>query len=637
MLQDANAPLLLSLSNLSAQLPDFAGERVCLDRDWAQIEQESAQNPETACTAENLAYVIYTSGSTGTPKGVEIQHRAIVRLVRNTDYYHVDASDRILQASNISFDAATFELWGALLNGACMVGIDKDRFVNSKALAAFLRKNEITTMFVTTAVFNQVAREAPGIFSGLRALLFGGEAADCGAVREVLAHHPPERLLHVYGPTESTTFASWYQVEAVAADATTVPIGRPLANTTLYVLDKQMQSVPVGIPGELYIGGDGLARGYLNRPELTAEKFIPNPFSNEPGARLYRTGDKVRYRIDGAIEFQGRFDNQVKMRGFRIELGEIETALRSHKGVSDAVVTLQQGASSESQLVAHVVVAGDWQQHASRQIPDLREYLAQTLPDFMVPAAFVTIDALPLTPNAKVDRKALLQPVIDRFQLPSDYEKPRDDVEEKLAVIWADVLGLERVGINDQFLDLGGQSLLATRIVTRVREVLGVGLSLAEFYKELTVKGLAMHIKNTGPSGISEELTVISPAARDEPLPVSFPQEQVIFLTQLSPESLAYNTQMSIRRQTNGDVTPLSFGQQGMWFLQQLDPASPVYNTYRTWRVRGALNVAALKKAFETIVARQEVLRAVIEVVGGKACQLMGAIPAAARITGGYF
>ena len=231
--------------------------------------------------------------------------------------------------------------------------------MSTKSLAAFLQAKAITAMFVTTAVFNQIARELPGAFSGLKCLMFGGEAVDCAAVRRVLAHHPPERLLHVYGPTESTTFASWYPVAKVADDATTVPIGWPLANTTLQVLDQHMKPVAIGEPGELYIGGEGLARGYLNQPQLTAEKFIANPFADDPASRLYRTGDKVRYREDGAIEFIGRFDDQVKLRGFRIELGEVEAALRSHSDVSDAVVSLMPGRSGDQQLVAHVVTTNN--------------------------------------------------------------------------------------------------------------------------------------------------------------------------------------------------------------------------------------------------------------------------------------
>lgn len=582
MLDDSQAAVLISVSTLAAGIPDFCGETVLLDRDWSEIEKSDMRNPELGCVAENLAYVIYTSGSTGTPKGVEIQHRAINRLVKDTDYYQVNAEDRILQASNVSFDAATFELWGALLNGARLVGIDKESFLQPKTLVAFLREKHISAMFVTTAVFNQIAREAPGAFAGLKAVMFGGEAADCDAVRKVLASDPPQRLLHVYGPTESTTFASWYPVTAVPIDAATIPIGYPLANTTLYVLDENMRPVPPGVPGELYIGGDGLARGYLNQPELSAERFVLSPFA--AGQRLYKTGDRVRYGDDGAIEFIGRFDNQVKLRGFRIELGEVESALRVHPGIDDAVVTLRQGGSGEQQLVAHIVMNDGDESSPSNCISGLRAYLDKKLPHYMVPGAFMMMDALPLTPNGKVDRQALPDPDADCARPLTDQQKPRTEVERCLATIWAEVLGLKQVGIDQQFLDLGGHSLLASRVVTRIREELNVDLPLADFYKEVNVSGLASHIESLGPASLTSEAPGIQPVPRNQVIPVSFSQEQVIFLNLLTPNSLAYNTQMSIR-------------------------------------FAGKLDIAALERALNEIVRRHEIFRTSFEIVDDLARQ----------------
>ncbi|HEV7127292.1 MAG TPA: amino acid adenylation domain-containing protein, partial [Ktedonobacterales bacterium] len=315
MLRDAAVGVLLTQHRLLDALPAEAAQVVCLDTEWPDISRQSAANPVGGAMAEQLAYVMYTSGSSGKPKGVCIPHRAIIRLVRNTNYIQLDASDVIAQASNASFDAATFEVWGALLHGARLIGITKDVALSPREFAAQIRDQKISVLFLTTALFNQLSRDAPWAFHSLRTLLFGGEAVDPRCVAAVLASSPPERLLHVYGPTETTTFASWYQVERVTPGATTIPIGRPIANTELYILDQARHPVPVGMPGELYIGGAGVGRGYLDRPELTAERFIVNPFGDDAAARLFRTGDLVRYRPDGAIEFIGRSDDQVKLRG----------------------------------------------------------------------------------------------------------------------------------------------------------------------------------------------------------------------------------------------------------------------------------------------------------------------------------
>ncbi len=492
MLEDARVPVLLSRSTLAERIPDFDGELVCLDTDWIRIDEESGANLTSATTADNLAYVIYTSGSTGTPKGVEIQHRAINRLVCNTDYYQVDTTDRIAQASTVSFDAATFEIWGALLNGARLVGISKEVLLDSKSLVAFLQERSISAMFLTTALFNQIAAEAPDAFAGLRSLMFGGEAVDPGAVRQVLSSGPPERLLHVYGPTESTTFASWHQIENVPAGATTVPIGRPLANTTLYVLDQGMNPVPVGVPGELYIGGDGLARGYLDQPELTAERFVANPFSEEPGGRLYRTGDKVRYSDDGAIVFVGRFDHQVKVRGYRIELGEIENVLAQHVAVQQAIVMLHEDEPGEKCLVAYILV----EKGASPTAEILRQHVRASLPEYMVPALFELLDEFPLTLNGKVDRDALPAPDFESL-VEESYVAPSGDLEARIAKLWCDLLGLEKVGTRDNFFDLGGHSLLLGKLHARLKNELDTDIAIVELFRYTTVESLARHLGGT--------------------------------------------------------------------------------------------------------------------------------------------
>jgi acyl-coenzyme A synthetase/AMP-(fatty) acid ligase/acyl carrier protein len=418
-----------------------------------------------------------------------VPHRAINRLVINTNYVQLTTDDVVAQVSNAAFDAATWEIWGALLNGARLVVVPKETVLSPPELAARLKEHGVSAIFLTTALFNQVAREDPKAFSSLHHVLVGGEAVEPRWVREVMAEGGPERLLNAYGPTETTTFAIWYHVQEVEEGATTIPIGRPIANTEAYVLDAKMQPVPIGVPGELYIGGPGLARGYLRRPELTAEKFVANPFSDEVGARLYKTGDLVRYLADGNLVYLGRIDHQVKLRGYRIELGEIESTLRRHAGVRESVVVLREDAPEQKRLAAYVVAAGPSRPSAR----ELRAFLRKMLPDYMVPSAFVVLDKLPLTPNGKVDRRAL--PAPERPHLEEGFVAPRTPVEEALAEIWAEVLRLKQVGIHSDFFELGGHSLLATLVISRVREVFQAELPLRSMFEELTVAGLAERVE----------------------------------------------------------------------------------------------------------------------------------------------
>ncbi|MCP4573626.1 MAG: amino acid adenylation domain-containing protein, partial [bacterium] len=361
MVDDSGAAVVLSDQKMAERLRDLGVESIALDREWPAISACPATDPVVVAGGGNLAYVIYTSGSTGRAKGVAVPQRAVSRLVLNTDYVELSPDDRIAQASNASFDAATFEIWGALLNGAVVVGIERFAVLSPEAFGGEIRARAISALFVTTALFDQLAREAPEAFASLRHLLFGGETVDPRWVREVLESAPPARLLHVYGPTESTTFATWQRVASTAPGAATVPIGRALANTRLYVLDQGLRPVPIGVPGELCLGGDGLARGYHARPALSAESFVPDAVSGPAGERLYRTGDLVRLRLDGAVEFLGRIDDQVKIRGFRIEPGEVAVLLAQHPAVAEAVVLVRADlpglGAREKRLVGYVVAA----------------------------------------------------------------------------------------------------------------------------------------------------------------------------------------------------------------------------------------------------------------------------------------
>ncbi len=355
ILEDTQIPVLLTLQCMQVQLPSHTSDLVCLDTDWQLISKQPMHNLNNIITAEDLAYVMYTSGSTGTPKGVCVPHRAINRLVLNTDYISLRPTDRIAHVSNTSFDAATFELWGALLAGASLVVLKRETALSAEDFARQIRAQQLSVLFVTTSLFNKLVSELPTIFAPLRCLLFGGSAVDPKWVRQVLTQGSPDNILHVYGPTENTTFTTWYAVQAVPEGATAIPIGYPISSTQTYVLDQHLQIVPVGVPGELYIGGAGLARGYLNRPELTAEKFIKNPFETDKDARLYKTGDLVRYSEDGSIVFIGRIDDQIKLRGFRVEPGEIEAVLNQHGSVQEAVVVAKDSEHGDTRLVAYVV------------------------------------------------------------------------------------------------------------------------------------------------------------------------------------------------------------------------------------------------------------------------------------------
>jgi acyl-coenzyme A synthetase/AMP-(fatty) acid ligase/acyl carrier protein len=397
----------------------------------------------------------------------------------------IGPGDRVAQASNASFDAAVFEIWGALLNGATLVGIDRDVLLSAPLLGQALREQGITHLYQTAALFNQHVREQVDVYASLRQLVFGAEAVGTEGVRAMLREGKPGRVLHEYGPTEATVWCTLEEVGEVEEGAATVPIGRPIPNARAYVLDPAGEPLPVGVPGELCIGGDGVVRGYLGRPGLTAERFVPDPFAAEPGGRMYRTGDRARWKADGKLEFMGRLDDQVKIRGFRIEPGEVEAAMAAYPGVSEARVMMREDQPGDKRLVAYVV--GEVGMDA------LREHLRTSLPEYMVPQAFVPVDRIPLTPNGKLDRRALPAPGSDAYAA-REYEAPADETEQALAEIWAEVLRVDRVGRRDNFFELGGHSLLAMRVLSRVREVLEVKVAVRELFTWPVLKDFAQQV-----------------------------------------------------------------------------------------------------------------------------------------------
>ncbi|HLL45742.1 MAG TPA: amino acid adenylation domain-containing protein, partial [Longimicrobiaceae bacterium] len=519
MLADSGVRVLLSDGELA--VPGLHVVR--LDHGVEVLAAGPDHPPRTNAWAGNLAYVFYTSGSTGRPKGVMMAHREVVQYAACLpDTMPIGPGDRVAQASNASFDAAVFEIWGALLNGATLVGVDPDVLLSAPALGRALQEREITHLYQTAALFNQHVREQVDVYASLRQLVFGAEAVGTESVRRMLREGKPARVLHEYGPTEATVWCTLEEVREVAEDAPTVLIGKPIPNAWAYVLDPAGEPLPVGIPGELCIGGAGVVRGYLGRPGLTAERFVPDPFAAEPGARMYRTGDRARWKAEGKLEFMGRLDDQVKIRGFRIEPGEVEAAIAAYPGVRHVRVIMREDQPGDKRLVAYVV--GDAEADA------LRAHVRQSLPEYMVPGAFVVLDALPLTANGKLDRKALPAPELASSE--ERYVAPRTPVEEVLAGIWAEVLRLERVGVDDNFFELGGHSLLATRMASRIRAVFGVELPLRALFEGPTVAELAGRVDEMRRA----ELPLPPPVVRRSP--ASDPYDSISNLDELSDDEL---------------------------------------------------------------------------------------------------
>ncbi|WP_051845824.1 non-ribosomal peptide synthetase [Streptomyces sp. NRRL F-5053] len=504
ILDDTRAPVCLTDTRLAGRLPEGRSRAIPLDEAADTIAGCPGDAPPVETGPDDAAYVLYTSGSTGMPKGVVVEHRSIVRLVTEVDYAPLRPDDVVAQAADVTFDAATFEIWGALAAGATVVPLDRDTLLDARALAGAIERLGITTMWLTAGLFDQVASVDPAAFGRLRNLLFGGDVVNPRRVAQVMAAAPPQRMINGYGPTETTTFAAWHQVRETDG-VTPIPIGKPIVNTSLHVLDRRRVPVPVGVPGELYIGGPGVARGYLNHPGLTGERFTEDPFSDTPGARLYRTGDLVRWRADSTLEFLGRTDHQVKVRGYRIEPGEIESVLEKHPGVAAAVVTARKD-DGHKHLVGYIRQTGE----SGPDPAALRAFAEARLPGYLVPSALVVLREFPLTPSGKLDRSAL--PAPSAQSAPGiGYVAPGDDAEETLTRIWSEVLGVERVGTRDNFFDLGGDSILSIQVVAKARQA-GFELSSKDVFARQTVAELA---RVAVPATVEADLT---PVAGDAPL-----------------------------------------------------------------------------------------------------------------------
>jgi amino acid adenylation domain-containing protein len=486
MLSNSEAPLIVTQRNLRDSLPATGARVVCLDGDWPEIARRPATPPTVAADPEQLAYVIYTSGSTGRPKGVQISHRALVNfLTTMRERPGLVARDVLLAVTTLSFDIAGLELYLPLSTGARVVIAPSEATEDPRALASLLERSRASVMQATPTTWRMLLDGGWAGRPGMKALC-GGEALPV-ALADRLVSLGLE-LWNMYGPTETTI---WSTCARVTTQGQTLTIGRPIANTTLYILDEQMTPVPVGVAGELWIGGDGLARGYRGRPDLTDERFISHPFDPTPGAKIYRTGDLARYRPDGTVDFLGRIDHQVKVRGFRIELGEIETVLARHPAVVEAVVVARGGAEAE---LAAYVTAGEDPPAAAHE---LRRHLARTLPDYMVPSTVTTLDAFPLTPNGKVDRKALPEPLRERSDA-HELVGPRTALERRLAAIWERELGIQPIGVTDDFFDLGVTSIVAATLFAAIEHDLGDSLPLGAIFRAPTIEKLARLIEDQG-------------------------------------------------------------------------------------------------------------------------------------------
>jgi amino acid adenylation domain-containing protein len=594
MLADAAPRVVLTQERLRLTLPETSATVLVMEKTSISGTDDHAAPPDPllpGLTASHLAYVIYTSGSTGKPKGVMVEHASVVNLICvHAKYAALTPTDRLLQFASFAFDSSVEEIFSPLIAGATLVLRPLELVAPDDLFCQFLRDEHITVVELPTAFWHQWAQQAPSEylreFNELRMVVIGGEKAERRHFNDWQNHMPGRKCgwLNTYGPTEATVYSTALLVDACdELEAGDISIGRPVDNTQIYLLDAHLQPVPIGAVGELYIGGAGVARGYLNRPELTAERFLRDPFSPNPRARMYKTGDLGRFRPDGNIEYLGRNDDQVKIRGFRIELGEIEARLAEHASVRDALVLAREDFLGDKRLVAYVTAKESEDGMAGIDVDALRPYLSLLLPEYMVPSAYVLLTKLPLTPNGKVDRKALPAPDVDAY-IARQYEAPVSELEATVARIWAEVLKLERVGRNDNFFELGGHSLLAVTVISRLRGMVGIDAGLKNIFTNPILKNFARAVSGS----THAKLSPVTPASRERAL-------------------------------------ALSFAQQRLWFLAQMEGMSEAYHIPIGLRLTGELDWDALKRALDRIVWRHEALRTSFLNVGGQPAQQIAA------------
>jgi natural product biosynthesis luciferase-like monooxygenase protein/amino acid adenylation domain-containing protein len=573
MLEDSEAPVLLTQNQLMPDLPDYSGKPICLDQAWLQNAGSSPDNPKIDVSPHALAYVIYTSGSTGMPKGVAIEHHNTVNLLRwAREVLTAKDMDAVLASTSISFDLSVFEMFLPLSCGGTVILVE-----NLLDLPTTPASQRVSLINTVPSAMEQLLRNF-GIPQSVQTVNLAGEALWGRLVEEIREANADATVFNLYGPSEDTTYSTFGLMGREGEE--TPSIGRAIAATQVYVLSNDCQPVPIGVPGELFIGGEGVARGYLNKPNLTTDKFMPDSFSGNPGARLYRTGDQARWGTYGELDYLGRLDQQVKLRGYRIELGEIEAVLSLHAGVRQCAVTVREDVPGDKRLVGYIVPS----EEAAPATAELRGYLQGKLPEHMVPSAFVALPQLPLTSNGKLDRKALPHPQVQDVQVQE--EEPRSPVEEIVAAIWCQVLGLDRVGMNQNFFDLGGHSLLATQIISRIREVLEVEVPLRAVFEAPTLGAMAEAVERDRAIGTPLEAPPMKQVSREEDL-------------------------------------PLSFAQQRLWFIQQLEPESVAYNIPHATRLRGGLEISALRQCLGEIANRHQVLRTRFEWRGEQPVQVV--------------
>ncbi len=607
MIEDTEVAVLITREGLRQRLGSTSVNRVIVleEESWSG---ESTKNPEAMVWGENLAYVIYTSGSTGLPKGVAIEHHSAGTMINwAREIFSAEELHGVLAATSICFDLSVFELFVPLSWGGTVILAE-----HALMLPNLITKSEVRLINTVPSVISELVRIG-GIPAEAPVINLAGEALRRSLVQQLYELQTIERVVNLYGPSEDTTYSTFAVMHR--GDEGRVVIGRPIAKARAYPVDGQGLAAPVGVAGELWLGGDGLARGYLNRADLTAEKFVPDGLSGESGARLYRTGDLTRFLADGEIEYLGRVDQQVKIRGFRIEPGEIETVLNKHPSIQEALVLFRECGPADTRLVAYVVPEGNDSKQLTKE---LQKYLREMLPEYMVPTAFVSLKAMPLTPNGKVDRKEL--PVPDFLALKAEYVAPRTPVEETLAVIWSEVLAQDQVGIQDDFFALGGDSLLTTRVIARVRQSLKIELPQRIFFEAPTVAELARSVENLKQSRASAKGNAgsVEPPPNLSELSAS---QRAALVMRLKKKSAELTPEQTIPRRKDSGPVPLSFAQQRLWFLEQLGDSN--YIVPATSHLTGRLDLEALERSLNEIVRRHEALRTTFTMIDGQPMQVI--------------